>query len=132
MHHLLIRCHDVINTRARTPTPVAGAFHEHKPSELLAELQGRLPIRVELKGLDAKVSALCLKHGCCVCALFHAFSRLSARRASRCYPRILIQSNPHPWLWRIIFAGLGAHSDGDAVQHAGAAEGAAVVGGCVL
>lgn len=31
----------------------AGAFHEHKPSELLAELQGRLPIRVELKGLDA-------------------------------------------------------------------------------
>ena len=32
----------------------SGAFHEHKPSELLAELQGRLPIRVELKGLDAK------------------------------------------------------------------------------
>jgi ATP-dependent protease Clp ATPase subunit len=31
----------------------SGAFHEHKPSELLAELQGRLPIRVELKGLDA-------------------------------------------------------------------------------
>ena len=31
-----------------------GAFHEHKPSELLAELQGRLPIRVELKGLDAR------------------------------------------------------------------------------
>lgn len=31
-----------------------GAFHEHKPSDLLAELQGRLPIRVELKGLDAK------------------------------------------------------------------------------
>lgn len=30
-----------------------GAFHEHKPSDLLAELQGRLPIRVELKGLDA-------------------------------------------------------------------------------
>jgi ATP-dependent HslUV protease ATP-binding subunit HslU len=30
-----------------------GAFHEHKPSELLAELQGRLPIRVELKGLEA-------------------------------------------------------------------------------
>ena len=32
----------------------SGAFHEHKPSELLAELQGRLPIRVELKALDAK------------------------------------------------------------------------------
>jgi ATP-dependent HslUV protease ATP-binding subunit HslU len=31
----------------------SGAFHEHKPSDLLAELQGRLPIRVELKGLDA-------------------------------------------------------------------------------
>ena len=31
----------------------SGAFHEHKPSELLAELQGRLPIRVELKALDA-------------------------------------------------------------------------------
>lgn len=30
-----------------------GAFHEHKPSDLLAELQGRLPIRVELKALDA-------------------------------------------------------------------------------
>ena len=31
----------------------SGAFHEHKPSELLAELQGRLPIRVELKALTA-------------------------------------------------------------------------------
>ena len=31
----------------------SGAFHEHKPSELLAELQGRLPIRVVLKALDA-------------------------------------------------------------------------------
>ena len=31
----------------------SGAFHDHKPSDLLAELQGRLPIRVELKGLDA-------------------------------------------------------------------------------
>ncbi|RYY32745.1 AAA family ATPase, partial [archaeon] len=30
-----------------------GAFHEHKPADLLAELQGRLPIRVELKGLTA-------------------------------------------------------------------------------
>lgn len=26
---------------------------QHKPSDLLAELQGRLPIRVELKGLEA-------------------------------------------------------------------------------
>ncbi|KAF1773178.1 P-loop containing nucleoside triphosphate hydrolase [Phytophthora cactorum] len=29
----------------------SGAFHSSKPSDLLAELQGRLPIRVELKGL---------------------------------------------------------------------------------
>lgn len=29
----------------------SGAFHSHKPSDLLAELQGRLPIRVTLKGL---------------------------------------------------------------------------------
>ncbi len=30
----------------------SGAFHVSKPSDLLPELQGRLPIRVELKGLD--------------------------------------------------------------------------------
>ncbi len=30
----------------------SGAFHNAKPSDLLPELQGRLPIRVELKGLD--------------------------------------------------------------------------------
>jgi ATP-dependent HslUV protease ATP-binding subunit HslU len=30
----------------------SGAFHSSKPSELLAELQGRLPIRVTLKGLS--------------------------------------------------------------------------------
>jgi len=30
----------------------AGAFHHVKPADLLAELQGRLPIRVELKGLS--------------------------------------------------------------------------------
>ena len=29
----------------------SGAFHSCKPSDLLAELQGRLPIRVELNGL---------------------------------------------------------------------------------
>merc|ERR1711871_800394 len=29
----------------------SGAFHHSKPSDLLAELQGRLPIRVELEGL---------------------------------------------------------------------------------
>ena len=29
----------------------SGAFHSAKPSDLLAELQGRLPIRVELKSL---------------------------------------------------------------------------------
>jgi ATP-dependent HslUV protease ATP-binding subunit HslU len=32
----------------------SGAFHACKPSDLLAELQGRLPIRVELKGLTEK------------------------------------------------------------------------------
>jgi len=30
----------------------SGAFHSCKPSDLLTELQGRLPIRVELRGLD--------------------------------------------------------------------------------
>jgi len=30
----------------------SGAFHQVKPSDLLPELQGRLPIRVELKALD--------------------------------------------------------------------------------
>jgi len=30
----------------------SGAFHRVKPSDLLPELQGRLPIRVELKGLN--------------------------------------------------------------------------------
>merc|ERR550514_360645 len=32
----------------------SGAFHHCKPSDLLAELQGRLPIRVELKPLTEK------------------------------------------------------------------------------
>lgn len=31
----------------------SGAFHQCKPSDMLAELQGRLPIKVELKGLTA-------------------------------------------------------------------------------
>ena len=30
----------------------SGAFHQAKPSDLLPELQGRLPIRVELKSLS--------------------------------------------------------------------------------
>ncbi|KAL0476588.1 hslU [Acrasis kona] len=30
----------------------SGAFHSVKPSDMLAELQGRLPVRVELKGLS--------------------------------------------------------------------------------
>ena len=30
----------------------SGAFHVCKPSDLLAEFQGRLPIRVELQGLS--------------------------------------------------------------------------------
>ena len=29
----------------------SGSFHSVKPSDMLAELQGRLPVRVELKGL---------------------------------------------------------------------------------
>jgi ATP-dependent HslUV protease ATP-binding subunit HslU len=32
----------------------SGAFHSVKPSDMLAELQGRLPIRVELKALSEK------------------------------------------------------------------------------
>ncbi|KAF5828727.1 P-loop containing nucleoside triphosphate hydrolase protein [Dunaliella salina] len=32
----------------------SGAFHSVKPADMLAELQGRLPIRVELKGLVAE------------------------------------------------------------------------------
>ena len=32
----------------------SGAFHVAKPSDLLPELQGRLPIRVELRALDAR------------------------------------------------------------------------------
>ena len=32
----------------------SGAFHHCKPSDLLAELQGRLPIRVELQALTEK------------------------------------------------------------------------------
>ncbi len=32
----------------------SGAFHISKPSDLIPELQGRLPIRVELRALDAK------------------------------------------------------------------------------
>ena len=32
----------------------SGAFHLAKPSDLIPELQGRLPIRVELNALDAK------------------------------------------------------------------------------
>ena len=30
----------------------AGAFHQSKPSDLMPELQGRFPIRVELSGFD--------------------------------------------------------------------------------
>merc|ERR1712187_600192 len=30
----------------------SGAFHQCKPADLLPELQGRLPVRVELSGLD--------------------------------------------------------------------------------
>ncbi len=32
----------------------AGAFYQHKPSDLIPELQGRLPLRVELKSLSEK------------------------------------------------------------------------------
>jgi ATP-dependent HslUV protease ATP-binding subunit HslU len=30
----------------------SGAFHSVKPSDMLPELQGRLPVRVELQGLS--------------------------------------------------------------------------------
>lgn len=36
----------------------SGAFHQCKPSDMLAELQGRLPIRVELKGLTCAQALL--------------------------------------------------------------------------
>ncbi|MBS82691.1 MAG: HslU--HslV peptidase ATPase subunit [Gammaproteobacteria bacterium] len=39
----------------------SGAFHLSKPSDLIPELQGRLPIRVELKALDIKDFKLILK-----------------------------------------------------------------------
>ncbi len=39
----------------------SGAFHLAKPSDLLPELQGRLPIRVELKSLDEEDLARILK-----------------------------------------------------------------------
>ncbi len=32
----------------------AGAFHQNKPSDLMPELQGRFPLRVELKDLSAE------------------------------------------------------------------------------
>ena len=35
----------------------SGAFHSCKPSDMLAELQGRLPIRVELRGLTCAPAA---------------------------------------------------------------------------
>jgi len=36
----------------------SGAFHSVKPSDMLAELQGRLPIRVELRALEQQVSGV--------------------------------------------------------------------------
>ncbi|KAL9649998.1 hypothetical protein ABK040_003116 [Willaertia magna] len=36
----------------------SGAFHSSKPSDLMAELQGRLPVRVQLKGLNTKQDLL--------------------------------------------------------------------------
>ena len=39
----------------------AGAFHFSKPSELIPELQGRLPIRVELESLDIEAFVKILK-----------------------------------------------------------------------
>lgn len=38
----------------------SGAFHLSKPSDLVPELQGRLPIRVELKALPKKTSSVSL------------------------------------------------------------------------
>ncbi len=39
----------------------SGAFHLSKPSDLIPELQGRLPIRVELKALDINDFKLILR-----------------------------------------------------------------------
>ena len=39
----------------------AGAFHVSKPSDLIPELQGRFPIRVELESLDAEAFARILR-----------------------------------------------------------------------
>ena len=39
----------------------AGAFHVAKPSDLIPELQGRFPIRVELESLDAEAFARILR-----------------------------------------------------------------------
>jgi len=52
------RRHTTVNTRygfVRTDHILfiaAGAFHVSKPSDLIPELQGRFPIRVELKSLN--------------------------------------------------------------------------------
>jgi ATP-dependent HslUV protease ATP-binding subunit HslU len=66
----------------------SGAFHSVKPSDLLPELQGRLPVRVHLKGLTEEdlyrilTEPVCnvrhhgASHGCRGVALFtnHHFS----------------------------------------------------------
>ena len=54
----------------------SGAFHSCKPSDMLAELQGRLPIRVELKGLTCAPAAALPPLPLC-----HAWPCLSASAA---------------------------------------------------
>ena len=48
---MLFRSHGVVKTD-HILFIASGAFHVSKPSDLLPELQGRLPIRVELSSLD--------------------------------------------------------------------------------
>ena len=43
----------------------SGAFHSCKPSDMLAELQGRLPIRVELRGLTCASACSADMDMCC-------------------------------------------------------------------
>lgn len=47
----------------------SGAFHSSKPSDMMAELQGRLPIRVELK---VPLPALLHKSSTYYCCLLSA------------------------------------------------------------
>ena len=59
----------------------SGAFHLAKPSDLMPELQGRLPIRVELKALDRDDLRRILTEP--EASLIKQYRRCSAPKASR-------------------------------------------------